>query len=111
MTNVQHNVNTIEVNSSALPQTGISTEALPLNVNSYIDLLRAAGMPQDETQITIVTDAVKITLTTIGRRENTGPNSVRFWYDSARWGNRTYKLMYRLLKLYLSLCLSTIKGW
>ena len=89
MTNVQHNVNTMEVNSSALPQTGISTEALPLNVNSYIDLLRAAGMPQDETQITIVTDAGKITLATIGRRENTGPNSVRFWYDSARWGNRT----------------------
>ena len=46
-------------------------------------------MPQDETQITIVTDAGKITLATIGRRENTGPNGVRFWYDSARWGNRT----------------------
>ena len=29
-TNVQHNVNTMEVNSSALPQTGISTEALQL---------------------------------------------------------------------------------
>ena len=72
MTNVQHNVNTMEVNSSALPQTGISTESLPLNVNSYIDLLRVAGMPQDETQIAIVTDSGKITLSTIGRRENTG---------------------------------------
>ena len=28
MTNVQHNVNTIEVNSSALPQTGISTKSM-----------------------------------------------------------------------------------
>ena len=45
----------MEVNSSALPQTGISTESLPLNVNSYIDLLRVAGMPQDETQIMRVT--------------------------------------------------------
>ena len=58
------------------------------SVNSYIDLLRAAGMPQDETQIAIVTDSGKITLSTIGRRENTLPNVVRFWYDSARWGNR-----------------------
>ena len=79
----------MEVNASSLPETGISAEAIELNVNSYIDLLRLAGLQQDENQIRIITDAGPITLKNIGRRENTGPNSVRFWYDSARWGNRT----------------------
>ena len=86
---IQNNVDTMEVNASSLPETGISAEALELNVNSYIDLLRLAGLQQDENQIRIITDAGPITLKNIGRRENTGPNSVRFWYDSARWGNRT----------------------
>ena len=57
--------------------TGVQTCALPI------------CFPVTITRNAIVTDSGKITLSTIGRRENTGPNEVRFWYDSARWGNRT----------------------
>ena len=88
ITSVQNNVNAINVNAASLPQTGVDAEAIPLNATTYIDLIRDTGMPQDEMQIAIVTDSGKITLSTIGRRENTEPNVVRFWYDSARWGNR-----------------------
>ena len=88
MTNVQNNVNAINVNAASLPQTGVDAEAIPLNATTYIDLIRDTGMPQDEMQVRIITDAGPITLATIGRRENTVPNTVRFWYDAARWGNR-----------------------
>ena len=57
----------MEVNASSLPETGISAEAIELNVNSYIDLLRLAGLQPDENQIRIITDAGPITLKNIRR--------------------------------------------
>ena len=85
---IQMNVFSIVGNNGTIPQAGVASEVVPLDVNSWIELTRLTGLQQDPMQIRINTNVGPLTLGTIGRAEYIDANTTRFIYDAARYGNR-----------------------
>ena len=69
------NVFNIVVNNGTIPQAGVASEVVPLDVNSWIELTRLTGLQQDPMQIRINTNVGPLTLGTIGRAEYIGKHN------------------------------------
>ena len=48
---IQMNVFSIVGNNGTIPQAGVASEVVPLDVNSWIELTRLTGLQQDPMQI------------------------------------------------------------